>query len=612
MSGFGRRPNYHLIRPSTVITSSDTMRPSLTTTSSIGGGGDRSDQHSWRTTAGREPFRPKAGLVTAGADTDDNRMSVIKGLDTSRDRDELTAVRRLVRQWSDPKLSEYFVQSVTGNIKGRYASCKVNLFVTAASPAANRLLLQAADKYINNSNGGGTAIKWEAYKSRQRQQPPPVPAGHRTGHHGTGHHHQQQQQLFRGNDDGSHTAGNCKSVIKGLDTRGVRNLTDYVRQLVDIWNDGTVSGRLISKVETNTRGHGPDVLDGKVNLFVTAVSSEASRALVVAAKRNGIQWIKYMSSGGGGGRHTRSNSDSRSVITNDDDNDDFSDNNDVDDSDDDSSSLSSSLANQYHPGARQRPTPPQSLFNQQNQQKIKSNFDRNRVAKQLGNKSLSEFVYCKLCLDQRPTDECQQFGTAGGGDCRHVFCRECLSQYLDTQITDGLIHHIKCPDDQCTAEAAYELVCKLLSRKSLVRYHKLLLKKTVETMDDIAYCPKCNDSVEIDTNRKYGYCEQCEHPFCTGCRRKYHGSQSACIDNDRALRQRAAEIQESESYINAHFKHCPKCDIPCEKIDGCNHMQCKMCMVHFCWLCLMDITDNDEIQQQHWRAKCKLFEYESD
>ncbi|XP_054152761.1 E3 ubiquitin-protein ligase RNF14-like [Oppia nitens] len=138
-------------------------------------------------------------------------------------------------------------------------------------------------------------------------------------------------------------------------------------------------------------------------------------------------------------------------------------------------------------------------------------------------------------------------------------------------------------------------------------------------MDDMAYCPKCNNSVDIDRPKKFGYCNQCDHSFCSACRRPYHGLQRACIDSvtDAAaaaavLRQRAAEIKESESYINAHFKHCPKCGIPCEKIDGCNHMQCKLCMVHFCWLCLMDITDNDEIQQQHWRAKCKLFEYESE
>ncbi|XP_054152752.1 uncharacterized protein LOC128951529 [Oppia nitens] len=220
-------------------------------------------------------------------------------------------------------------------------------------------------------------------------------------------------------------------------------------------------------------------------------------------------------------------------------------------------------------------------------------------------------LHCKLCLDDIPKDKCQQFT-----GCRHQFCTVCLAQYFDSQITDGRVHHIKCPDDQCTGssgsgEASYELVCKLLSRKSLVRYHKLLLKKTVDVMDDMAYCPKCNDSVEIDNSRRYGYCLDCDYAFCTSCHRKYHGQQRTCTEALEDQVNRAVENRESVDYIRTHFKQCPKCQIWCEKIDGCNHMQCKMCMIHFCWLCLMDITDNEEIQIGHWSANCRLFDYDN-
>lgn len=35
-------------------------------------------------------------------------------------------------------------------------------------------------------------------------------------------------------------------------------------------------------------------------------------------------------------------------------------------------------------------------------------------------------------------------------------------------------------------------------------------------------------------------------------------------------------------------RFCPNndCHILIEKAEGCNHMECPMCKVHFCWLCM--------------------------
>ena len=34
-------------------------------------------------------------------------------------------------------------------------------------------------------------------------------------------------------------------------------------------------------------------------------------------------------------------------------------------------------------------------------------------------------------------------------------------------------------------------------------------------------------------------------------------------------------------------RFCPNrnCNMPIERNRGCNHFQCTMCKVHFCWLC---------------------------
>lgn len=35
---------------------------------------------------------------------------------------------------------------------------------------------------------------------------------------------------------------------------------------------------------------------------------------------------------------------------------------------------------------------------------------------------------------------------------------------------------------------------------------------------------------------------------------------------------------------------CPKCGVPIEKNDGCNHMSCPQCNHYWCWVCGLPVT----------------------
>lgn len=41
-------------------------------------------------------------------------------------------------------------------------------------------------------------------------------------------------------------------------------------------------------------------------------------------------------------------------------------------------------------------------------------------------------------------------------------------------------------------------------------------------------------------------------------------------------------------WLKANTRPCPKCEIPIEKADGCNHMVCHNCHHEFCWICRQD------------------------
>ncbi|KAJ4813571.1 RING/U-box superfamily protein [Rhynchospora pubera] len=55
-------------------------------------------------------------------------------------------------------------------------------------------------------------------------------------------------------------------------------------------------------------------------------------------------------------------------------------------------------------------------------------------------------VVCKICMETLPTAEL--FRTSN--DCSHVFCRDCLSRYLGTEIQEN-ISVVRCPDENCKA-----------------------------------------------------------------------------------------------------------------------------------------------------------------
>ena len=41
----------------------------------------------------------------------------------------------------------------------------------------------------------------------------------------------------------------------------------------------------------------------------------------------------------------------------------------------------------------------------------------------------------------------------------------------------------------------------------------------------------------------------------------------------------------SEDYLKDNARHCPHCNAPIEKNEGCNKITCWRCGTNFCWLC---------------------------
>ncbi len=64
---------------------------------------------------------------------------------------------------------------------------------------------------------------------------------------------------------------------------------------------------------------------------------------------------------------------------------------------------------------------------------------------------------------------------------------------------------------------------------------------------------------------------------------------NAAHDGRTCAEHRAAiDNAEMEAYEVAHgIKKCPQCKTRIEKTEGCNHMTCRGCEAHICWVCMM-------------------------
>ena len=63
----------------------------------------------------------------------------------------------------------------------------------------------------------------------------------------------------------------------------------------------------------------------------------------------------------------------------------------------------------------------------------------------------------------------------------------------------------------------------VLTEEEHERWERLLLQRTLESMQDVIYCPRCSIAVVLESNQDtHGYCMNCHFDFCTLCKDQFH------------------------------------------------------------------------------------------
>ncbi|XP_050400274.1 E3 ubiquitin-protein ligase RNF14 [Patella vulgata] len=216
---------------------------------------------------------------------------------------------------------------------------------------------------------------------------------------------------------------------------------------------------------------------------------------------------------------------------------------------------------------------------------------------------------CDVCFDRLPGTHFFRVGK-----CGHHYCRACMTEYCEIHVKEGTVEELKCPDRECDITLPPYIIQSVLPSGAFERWERLMLQKTLTSMSDVVWCPRCNEPVikEIEDDLNLAHCINCFYSFCTECNESWHQSKPCETDEDKLqqlekkggaqnaaaqkkfeeLRKKIKDEIENRKILQSRTRKCPKCKILIEKIAGCNKMTCR-CGQSFCWACCVAINGYD-------------------
>ena len=186
--------------------------------------------------------------------------------------------------------------------------------------------------------------------------------------------------------------------------------------------------------------------------------------------------------------------------------------------------------------------------------------------------------------------------------CEHWYDRDCfVNQCLSADDRDIPIRCMG-SSGSCQAVISFAELEAALTRDQLDKLLEKSFTHHVRTHPGkYQYCPTadCDQVYEVSDDGKVFTCSTCLTCICTKC--------GAVSHEGLTCDQYKNAILEDDAFAawkkNNDAKDCPKCGCTIQKSEGCNHMECRACKAHICWVCMkvFDIGSQtyDHLKTEH-------------
>lgn len=166
--------------------------------------------------------------------------------------------------------------------------------------------------------------------------------------------------------------------------------------------------------------------------------------------------------------------------------------------------------------------------------------------------------------------------------CGHTYCRDCFYDAASAAVEKP---PFMCLGDQGNCQSIFEVqeVKRIIPHERFQKLLKELFARYVRmNPEEIRNCPT-PDCPAVYRPMKGGVlfeCPFCVSHICTSCHAQEHLGISCEDYSDGGA-------QALERYKAANdVRDCPRCKIGIQKEAGCEHMHCRSCGLHICWVCM--------------------------